>query len=70
MPQLAPLFARMMLGKSRDTKLSPRWMPAAAAAGRAGDELEISPAGTQLAGDDRRRSYRYESARLGRVGGY
>jgi membrane carboxypeptidase/penicillin-binding protein PbpC len=41
-----------------------------AAAGRSGAELEIAPAAAQLAGDDRGRPYQYESARLGRVGGY
>jgi hypothetical protein len=70
MPQLAPLFARMMLGKSRDTKIV---TTLDAGLQRQLEELAMnwkSPAGTQLAGDDRRRSYRYESARLGGIGGY
>ncbi len=70
MPQLAPLFH------------AARWRPVvmkggddsgcrtAAATGRSGAELEITPAAAQFAGDGRRRPHGYESSRLGGLGGY
>ncbi|SUG87372.1 penicillin-binding protein 1C [Salmonella enterica subsp. enterica] len=69
MPQLAPLFARMMLSKSQNDKivttLDAGLQPAT---GRSGADMERAVACTQFVGDDRRRSYRYERARLGRIG--
>ncbi|SUH00896.1 penicillin-binding protein 1C [Salmonella enterica subsp. enterica] len=69
MPQLAPLFARMMLSKSQNDKnCDHAGRRVAAATGRSGAGMERAAACTQFVGDDRRRSYRYERARLGRIG--
>ncbi len=53
MPQLAPLFSRMMLVKVKATKSLLRWMPVFNDVWRTGAKLERTITTAQLTGNDR-----------------